>query len=346
MDAVLSFIEVIVLLVLIVACCSLFTNAIEWTGHRFQLSEGAVGSVLAAVGTALPETLVPIIAIISGYMGFARMSPESGHDIGIGAILGAPFLLGTLAMFVTACALYYFSATRKREPKLKINLKLFRRDFHYFFPAYITVFIASFIPNFLVKVALAVGLLGFYGFYVYRTLQQEHAPDSEFELPKLALAPNKKEPPTTVILGQLALSLVTLLVLVHFFVEEINDIATTLGIQALLLSLIITPIATELPEKFNSVVWIRAKKDNLALGNITGAMVFQSCIPPAIGLVFTPWILNRQGELSVVLCLLSSILIYITAWKKPKYLPKMLFTSGLFYLVFLFYSIFMTVEPK
>lgn len=346
MDVILSFIEVLVLLVLIVACCSLFTNAIEWTGHRFQLSEGAVGSVLAAVGTALPETLVPIIAIISGYMGFAHMNRESGHDIGIGAILGAPFLLGTLAMFVTACALYYFSATKKREPKLKINLNLFRRDFHYFFPAYITVFVASFIHIFLVKIVLAFGLLSFYGLYVYRTLQKEHAPDAEFELPKLAFAPHKKEPSTMLILGQLAASLLTLLVLVHFFVEEINDIATTLGIQALLLSLIITPIATELPEKFNSVVWIRAKKDNLALGNITGAMVFQSCIPPAIGLLFTPWILNRQGELSVVLCLLSSLLIYITAWKKSRHLPKMLFTSGIFYLVFLFYSIFMAVESR
>jgi cation:H+ antiporter len=346
MDVILSFIEVIVLLVLIVGCCSLFTNAIEWTGHRFELSEGAVGSVLAAVGTALPETLVPIIAILSGYLGFAHMNPDSGHDIGIGAILGAPFLLGTLAMFVTACALYYFSATRKRDPKLKINLKLFRRDFHYFFPAYIAVFVASFIPIFEIKAALAIGLLCFYGLYVYRTLHKEHAPDEEFELPKLAFAPHKKEPPTGLIIGQLAASLLILLVLVHFFVEEINDIATTLGIQALLLSLIITPIATELPEKFNSVVWIRAKKDNLALGNITGAMVFQSCIPPAIGLLFTPWVLNRQGELSVVLCLLSSAMLYITAWKKPKHLPKMLFTSGIFYLAFLFYFIFMTVEAK
>jgi cation:H+ antiporter len=346
MDVIISFTEVIVLLVLIVGCCSLFTNAIEWTGHRFELSEGAVGSVLAAVGTALPETLVPIIAIGSGTLGLSHMDAASGHDIGIGAILGAPFLLGTLAMFVTACALYYFSATRKRDPKLKISLKLLRRDLHYFFPAYILVFAASFVPVFPIKAILAACLLGFYGIYVYRTLQQEHAPDEEFELPKLAFAPRQAEPSTPLILGQLAASLLGLLVLVHYFVEEISHIAAMLGMQALLLSLIITPIATELPEKFNSVVWIRAKKDNLALGNITGAMVFQSCIPPAIGLLFTPWVLNRQGELSVVLCLLSAGMIYLTAWKKPRHLPKMLFTSGIFYLVFLFYSIFIAVEPR
>lgn len=340
MDVFLSSIEILVLLVLIVGCCSLFTNAIEWTGHRFQLSEGAVGSVLAAVGTALPETLVPIIAIASGLLGLSNLNPESGHDIGIGAILGAPFLLGTLAMFVTGCAVFYFASLKKRDTKLKIDHDLFRRDFHYFFPAYLCVFGASFIPIYYVKVGIAIALLAFYGFYVYKTLKQEHVPDTEFELPALMFAPKEKEPSTILILGQLAASLLILLVLVHFFVEEINDIATTLGIPALMLSLIITPIATELPEKFNSVVWIKAKKDNLALGNITGAMVFQSCIPPAIGLTFTPWVLNGQGILSVVLCLLSSITIYITAWKMPKRLPHMLFVSGLFYLIFLFFALF------
>ncbi len=43
--------------------------------------------------------------------------------------------------------------------------------------------------------------------------------------------------------------------------------------------LLVAPIATELPEKFNAVIWIRQGKDTLAMGNITGAMVFQASIP-------------------------------------------------------------------
>lgn len=335
----LSFIQIVVLLILIVGCCSLFTNAIEWTGHRFNLSKGAVGSVLAAVGTALPETLVPIIAILSGYFGLSRMDLESGSEIGIGAILGAPFLLGTLAMFVTASALLLFAAQKKRDYHLKINHTLFRRDFHYFFPAYICVFLAAFIPSQPVKIALALSLLAFYGIYVYRTLKKEHVSDDELDLPPLMFAPRAKEPSTAIILSQVAVSLLTLLMLVHYFVDAISGVSTALGIPALVLSLIVTPIATELPEKFNSVVWIHGKKDNLALGNITGAMVFQSCIPTAIGLSFTPWILNSQGILSVILCLMSSLMVYFVAWKKPKLLPQTLFGSGFFYLVFLIYSV-------
>lgn len=345
MSILISCTEILILLVLIVGCCSLFTNAIEWTGHRFKLSEGAVGSVLAAVGTALPETLVPIIAIASGRLGLSSVSASSGEEIGIGAILGAPFLLSTLAMFVTASALFYFSALKKRDFRLKVDHNLFRRDFQYFFPAYICVFLASFIHVPDVKTFLSFALIAFYGFYVYRTLQQEHVPDSEFDLPPLNFAPRRKEPPTALILLQLAVSLATLLALVHFFVENIDHVASTLGIPPLLLSLIITPIATELPEKFNSVVWIRAKKDNLALGNITGAMVFQSCIPPAIGMMFTPWVLNWEGMLSVVLCLLSSAVVYLVAWKKPSRLPQALFCSGVFYLAFLIIVLFTPPAP-
>jgi cation:H+ antiporter len=339
METALSLLLITVLLVLIVLTCALFTNAIEWVGHRFQLSEGAVGSVLAAVGTALPETLVPIIAIVSGVLGFSKMSAESGHDIGIGAILGAPFLLGTLAMWVTATALFYFSRAKKREAHLKVNLRLFRRDFHYFFPAYISVFMAAFIQETWVKTGLAFGLLAFYGIYVYRTLKKEHAPDEEFDLPPLTFAPKQKDPSTPLILFQLACSLAALLALVHFFVEQINHMATVWQVPAMILSLIITPIATELPEKFNSVVWIRGQKDNLALGNVTGAMVFQSCIPPAIGLLFTPWHLNVQAVTSVILCLASTLLIYAVACTWPKKLPYALLAGGLFYLAFVAFAL-------
>jgi cation:H+ antiporter len=335
-----SLLEMLLLLVLIVGCCSLFTNAIEWAGHRFNLSEGAVGSVLAAVGTALPETLVPIIAIVSGLFGISGINVQSGHEIGIGAILGAPFLLGTLAMCISAIAVYVFAKLGKRDDRLNLKLDLFRRDFHYFFPAYLVVLGAAFIPGMLVKQVIALALLAFYGVYVYRTIVKAHTPDEDVDLEKLFLCPENDKPPTAIILLQVALSLVGLLILVHFFVEQISHAATYMRIPSMILSLIITPIATEMPEKFNSVVWISHRKDSLALGNVTGAMVFQSCIPTAIGLLGTPWNLDSTALMSVGLCLGSSLLIYLVAWKKPNFLLPAMLTGGGFYLWFLFNAIY------
>lgn len=54
--------------------------------------------------------------------------------------------------------------------------------------------------------------------------------------------------------------------------------------SALLLSL----VATELPETLNPVIWVRQGKVALALGNISGAMMIQATIPSALGIFFTP----------------------------------------------------------
>src|SRR5438067_8131002 len=87
----------VVAFVVILAGAELFTNGIEWFGRKLELAEGAVGSVLAAVGTALPETMIPLIAILFG-------GTAESDAVGIGAVLGAPFMLSTLAMFVTGVA--------------------------------------------------------------------------------------------------------------------------------------------------------------------------------------------------------------------------------------------------
>ena len=96
-----SVVFLILALAIILASAELFTNGVEWFGRRYELGEGAVGSILAAVGTALPETLVPIIAIV--FTGGA-----AAEQVGIGAILGAPFMLASLAMVVTAAAVVIF----------------------------------------------------------------------------------------------------------------------------------------------------------------------------------------------------------------------------------------------
>jgi len=99
-----SWLMLVVGLVLILIGCDVFTNSIEWLGKKLNLNEGLLGSIFAAVGTALPETLIPIVAVILG----ATSSTGTTHanDVGLGAIIGAPFMLATVAMFVTGVAVF------------------------------------------------------------------------------------------------------------------------------------------------------------------------------------------------------------------------------------------------
>lgn len=105
-----SLLELVLSLVAILAAAALFTNAIEMLGERLNLGAGAVGSVLAAVGTALPETMIPVVAILGAL--FLGRDPASAGEIGVGAILGAPFLLATLAMFIAGVAAYGYRRRR------------------------------------------------------------------------------------------------------------------------------------------------------------------------------------------------------------------------------------------
>ena len=121
------------------------------------------------------------------------------------------------------------------------------------------------------------------------------------------------------------------------FVGQIRYFAELFSINPLVLSLILAPIATELPEKFNSVLWVSQKKDTLALGNITGAMVFQSCIPTAIGILLTPWVFGTESVINIILVYLSTIVLFINLYRDKAFSAHILVTCGLFYLIYLVY---------
>ena len=126
-----------------------------------------------------------------------------------------------------------------------------------------------------------------------------------------------------------------------FFVGAVERIATGWASTRTLLALVIAPIATELPEKFNSVIWVRQGKDNLALGNITGAMVFQSAIPPSVALVFAPEALDdRAREQRSPSCrpgspFLSLAAIVLPPSPRGRLTGRGLLVGGAFYLVYL-----------
>lgn len=345
MDVIFSGIVLFILLGLIVLACVIFTNAIEHLGEQLNLSEGAVGSILAAVGTALPETIVPIVAIAGAYLFNGDI--ESSGEIGIGAILGAPFLLGTAAFFITGLAVYIYTYKGKRTLLMPVNTSVMKRDMKYFMLGYLVAITASFIQIFIIKVLIALILLGLYSYYVYMTIKDSSKSDvSEEELPSLYLA-RFFGFSLPIIIIQVVISILAIIVLAHFFVENLNHISCKIHISPLILSLIITPIATELPEKFNSVIWIRAQKDTLALGNITGAMVFQSCLPPIIGILFTPWVLDSNGYISIILVYISVILVYLNLhFNKNVLKPWILLISGIFYLLYIIYLVAMVIPNQ
>ncbi|WP_434565530.1 sodium:calcium antiporter [Thermoanaerobacterium thermosaccharolyticum] len=315
-------------LILILASCIYFTNAVEWLGKKLNLSQGVIGSIFAAVGTAMPETIIPIIAIV-----FHK--GQASEEIGVGAIVGAPFMLSTLGFFVTGASAIIYALFRKRPFKITPSLTGFQRDMSYFIIIYSLAVITSIVNNYIdIKNIVSIAILVSYFVYVIRTFSSKD--DSLRDLKNLYFSNQFHLKPTiNLIILQLIFSLLGISYGAHVFIKYTEQVSAMAGVPPAILSLIITPIATELPEKLNSILWIGQKKDTLALLNITGAMVFQSSVPVAIGMMFTDWNLTGLTMLTTVLALISSYISLIYAASKKYLSPFILMGGSIFYCIFL-----------
>lgn len=355
----------IVSLAIILVAAELFTNGIEWLGHKLKLAEGAVGSVLAAVATAMPETLIPVIAILGPVL-VGSTATESSEAVGVGAILGAPFMLSTLAMFVTGIAIVIFARRGRRSTDMRINTTVLGRDVAFFMVGYGVAIGTAFLPAELawLKWVAAAFLFVLYAIYVrlhFTDTAEEGDPEELSQLHLTRVPPLNRprtleidalpgahsvtggEPGMRLVIGQVIFALALIIVGAQVFVGAVEHLSEVIGLDTTILALIIAPIATELPEKFNSVLWVRNGKDTLAMGNITGAMVFQSCLPTVLGLLFTTWAFTPGSAIyfaSAGVAFVATILIFGGMLVRGRLSAWALLLGGPLYLIYLYLALF------
>jgi len=337
----LTIIELIVSLGLILGAAILFTNAVEIMGDRLNLGAGAVGSVLAAVGTALPETMIPLVAILGALL--LGSGGAAAGEIGIGAILGAPFLLATLALFIVGAAAITYKGRRETGSEITADRQTAIPDLLFFLFCFILAATAGILSlPLLLKIGLAVVLLAAYILYVVRTVSK--GGEAEGDVPaRLTLWPYRSQGPTWAVAAQLIGTIAVMGFGAHLFVGAVEHLSTSVGVPAGLIALVLAPLATELPEKFNSIVWLRDNKDTLAIGNITGAMVFQSTIPVSIGVLFTPWQLHFLSALAAFFAIISSVIFLGFLLRKAPLRAFYMLGAGSLYIVFVVTAIIFLV---
>ncbi len=327
--------------VVILFGAELFTNGIEWFGRKLELAEGAVGSVLAAVGTAMPETMIPIIAIL--------FTGGEAENVGIGAILGAPFMLSTLAMFVTGIAVLAMARRRATGDRVLADAQVLAHDVRYFAIAYAIAIGTALLPEALwwMRLVAAAALLGIYAWYVKAHFEADPDVDAEDLAPlrlhridRRAHRADPTVPRLRIVSVQVIVALACIVGGAYAFVGAVSALSSTRGADPALLALVIAPIATELPEKFNSVIWVRQGKDTLALGNVTGAMVFQSTIPTVVAVLFAGAAWRISGETliafaSAAITFLSMAMIFLPVARSGALTGRRLLVGGAFYVVYL-----------
>jgi cation:H+ antiporter len=329
--------QLLLMLLVILAASELFTNALEHLGTRLGISEGVTGSLFAAIGTALPETLVPLLALFAG-----TGSEQVNAQIGTGAILGAPLMLSTLSTFLMAAAVLPRRGLRGRLHPERSGLL---RDLHFFLAAFALACAAMAVPyeSRAVRAALGFALVLIYFLYMLLTLHASrvlvadgHGTEARG---RMLLARTGLPINLLTIALQLAGATALLIAGAEGFISGVEGAAHALGVSPLLLSLLIIPIATELPEKVNSILWVRRGKDTLAMGNITGAMVFQGTLLPAIGIMTTPWQARTEVLGGIVITLMAAAWLRIMA--RPGGIPLWApLVNGGLYLAYLALTLF------
>ena len=315
--------------VVTLGACALFTNAIEWLGKRLNLSEGAVGSVLAAIGTTLPETSIPIVAIFFG-------ATREEAEVGLGAILGAPFMLSTLVVPMLALLLLTYARLGKRGHTFRLNYKDVTIDLTCFGLAYTVALACAFVPSRALHIIAAASLLSLYGYYVKLKFSDDESGEPS-ELGPLVFSKHSAKPSYAIIALQAVVGLAGLALGAHLFVTAADATAQLFAISPLILALLIAPLATELPEMSNSFLWLYQKKDRLAVGNVTGAMVFQGTVPVSVGLLGTEWTLAPSARVTMVLAVVAAgSLLLQAAWSR-EWRPLLLTLGAVLYIGYAIY---------
>jgi cation:H+ antiporter len=311
--------------VMIYLACEFFVNGVEWMGQKMAMGQKATGTILAAFGTALPESVVTLVAVAFG-------AGAASKELGVGAALGGPLALSTVAYATVGVVLILTAQRLPATAAIRADFQRLARDQGWF----LAIFIAKIMLGLLAfawKPWLGVLFLVAYGLYVRQEMQGGDD-EEEGELEPLKFQPRAQEPSTAIALLQTLAALVVIFFASRSFVAQLGHLGPALGLKPQLLALLLSPIATELPETMNAIIWVRQGKHRLALANISGAMMIQTTIPTALGLFFTPWVLSTPLLVAAGATVLAVAIMFLT-FRRGVASRWLLAGMGLLYLAFI-----------
>lgn len=267
--------------------CEFFVNGVEWLGRRLSVGSTATATILAAFGTALPESAITFVAVAFG-------KSDAQRELGVGAALGGPLVLATIAYATVGATLILSGRHLQRTRQVRDEFQRLSRDQSWFLSIFI-VKLAVGLVAFTFKPWLGIAFLGAYAFYFWKEISRDDSGEAEEKLEPLIIARKMSGPPPLSLSAvQTGIALVVIFAASRVFVGQLDALGPVLGIKPQLLALLLSPIATELPETMNAIIWVRQGKHRLALANISGAMMIQATVPTAFGLFYTPWLLDRS----------------------------------------------------
>jgi len=246
----------IVALFLVVRGATLATKYSAKVAERFNISRYAIGFIVVAFISILPETVISISSALKGI-------PE----FGLGTLFGSN---------VADLTLIFAIMTIVAGRRLKVESKMLKNVKYY---------------PFLVMLPIIFGLNGHYSriegialmaaglFFYYQIFKAGTGPSKAYH------AAHGKFKDSIILL----LAMVILLVGAHFTVNSAAEIADALKVSPVLIGMLVVGLGTTLPELFYSLKAIRKREDGLAIGDILGTVMADATIVVGVIACISPF---------------------------------------------------------
>ena len=303
-------------LVLVFVAAVIFVNAIEWIGCRLRLGGSFVGAILAPLFTSFPELTVFLVAVFA-YNG------KAGQEIGIGTLFGQPFMASSLSYGLVGVAVLIGYLIKKRTNTVLVVDKTLSIPYIFITVLFPLTLVPSFLGVSLIKHLFGLIFLGAFVYYIWLMYQRRMAEliEDASEPYFCKIAPKTMPFLMTGAIVQLIVAVILLYLGSKTMVHSVDVLATSIGISAMGLALIIVPAATAIPETTSALIWGYRGKDTLSIGSLVGEKILYSTFYPALGLFLTSWVLDIHAYLSVIATTIISLILlyYILKQRLPWY---------------------------
>jgi len=265
---------------LVDAACSLAT--------KFGIPNIVIGLTIVAFGTSAPELVVNVIAAIN-----------NNTEMVLGNVLGSNIfnVLGILGI----SAIIFPLAVKSNTTWYEIPLSLLAA--FVVFIAAADIYLNQNLTNIISRSDAILLLLFFAIFLVYNiAISKSEIVDEIIEI--------KKYKTLTAVLF-IFIGLTGLVIGGQLIVSSATSIAEAFGLSERFIGLTIVSIGTSLPELATSMVAVRKKNVDIAIGNVVGSNIFNIFFVLGISAFITPVVVASASFVDIVMNLASGILLFL-----------------------------------
>ncbi|BDH44441.1 calcium/sodium antiporter [Salmonella enterica subsp. enterica serovar Choleraesuis] len=141
----------------------------------------------------------------------------------------------------------------------------------------------------------------------------------------------------------LGLAIIIMPIATHMVLDNVAAVSNALGLSDRIMGLSAIAIGTSLPELATAVAGARKGEDDIAIGNIIGANIFNLTLVPGIAAVLAPGSLDKQVMSNDYWVMLAvSVMFALLCWRRPRCIGRRVGSSLLSGFILWMLALFIT----